>query len=93
MSLNKRIRNREFIDDIPHFYACKACGFKSCIGKEVIDHQLNDCEHIGYFEDQKIKFNRLPPETFKIDKPKINRLNKDQLEEFLTRGDNDGERD
>ena len=89
MSLNKRILDREFIDDIPHFYACRACGFKSCIGQEVIDHQLNDCEQIGYFEDQKIEVHHLPPETFKIDKPKINRLTKAQIEGFLTKGESE----
>jgi hypothetical protein len=87
MCLDKRIRDREFIDDIPHFYACRACGFKSCIGQEVIDHQLKDCEQIGYFEDQKVTFNHLPLETFKIEKPKINRLTKEQVEEFLAKSD------
>ena len=83
MNLNERIINKEFIDDIPHFYACRACSFKSCIGQEVIDHQLNDCEQIGYFED--VKINHLPPETFKIPKPKIHRLSKDKLAEFTNK--------
>lgn len=45
-----RIRNAEFVNDIPHFYTCAACDFKSHSRKAVIDHQLNECDYIGYLE-------------------------------------------
>lgn len=46
-----RIRRAEFVNDIPHFYECGACGYTSHSRREVIDHQLNDCTKIGYLED------------------------------------------
>lgn len=53
MSFNDRIKNAEFVNDIPHFYECQACGLKSHSRKIIIDHQLDDCDHIGYLEDSK----------------------------------------
>ena len=53
MQFRERILAAEFVNDIPHFYECGACGFKSHSRKIVIEHQLNDCEHIGYLEDSK----------------------------------------
>ena len=51
MTFEQKIRQGIFVDDIPHFYACSACGFKSHSRDLVIEHQLNDCEQIGYYED------------------------------------------
>lgn len=51
VTFNDRIKNAEFVDDISHFYVCEACGWKSNIRQEVIDHQLTDCRHIGYLDD------------------------------------------
>ena len=53
MTFNERISKAEFVNDIPHFYECCACGFKSHSRKIVIEHQLDDCEALGYLEDSK----------------------------------------
>lgn len=50
-TFSQRIQDAEFVNDIPHFYECEACGYKSNIRQEVIDHQLDDCEQIGYLEE------------------------------------------
>ena len=53
MEFEARIRNGDFVNDIPHFYECEACGLKSHSRKIIIEHQSNDCNAIGYLEDSK----------------------------------------
>ena len=54
MSFNQAIRNGDFVNDIPHFYECSGCGLKSHSRQNIINHQLNDCDHIGYLEDSQL---------------------------------------
>jgi len=49
----ERILEGEFVNDIPHFYECDACGFKSHSQKNIIEHQLKNCDYIGYLEDSR----------------------------------------
>ena len=40
------IENALFIEDIPHFYKCSRCNFKSNQRIDVINHQLQNPDHI-----------------------------------------------
>ena len=54
MKFEDKIKQAKFVNDIPHFYECQACGFKSHSRTLVIEHQLHDCEYIGYYEDSQL---------------------------------------
>lgn len=53
VSFKERIRGGEFVKYLPiGAYSCEGCEFVSGERDAVIQHQLNECEGVGYLEDE-----------------------------------------